>query len=88
MDAWARTDGSLSAADAAAARAAIGFVCASPTLKPAPDPALADEGSGRAKGDHDDGGEPPAPAFLANAAHAKEDQGEKADAMDRPEDVD
>lgn len=57
-------------------------------FKPPPDRALADERSGRAEGDHDKGGEPPARAILDDATYAKEEQEEKADAVDRAEDVD
>ena len=57
-------------------------------LKSPPNPALADQGSWRAKGDRDEYGEPPAPAVLADATDAKEEKEEKADPMDRTENVD
>jgi hypothetical protein len=57
-------------------------------LKSPLNPALADQGSWRAKGDRDEYGEPPAPAVLADATDAKEEKEEKADAMDRTENVD
>jgi len=39
-----------------------------------PDPALADQRTGRAERDHDDGGEPPAPAILPDPAHAEDER--------------
>ena len=52
----------------------------SPALQHPPDPALADQGSGRAKGEHDKGGNHQAPAVSPTPRTKKEEEEEEKEA--------